>query len=188
MRLTEENREWATWDNTKMGLQDYKGGIYDAFVTKVYHKNYAKIYRLEFEQKLAKEYGLPYFYVKLENGKYDVRWFDKKSSRLPQAFWLKFKGIESNWELNKFDEWIKADEVIGSPLISVVNKGVRCETHEIVTYDAAVVAPFGKNLLRYTTEKLDYDMHFILYDNIWNTNFPMWYSDDGLFRFEVKKN
>ena len=26
-----------------------------------------------------------------------------------------------------------------------------------------------------------------LYNNIWNTNFPMWYSDDALFRFIKKK-
>lgn len=187
LRLTDENRWWAIWDNTKVGLADYRGGIFETSVTKAYAKGDVKIYRLEFESPVAAEYGLPHFMVKIENGKYDVRWYGKKASRLPQAFWLKFKDLDGNWELGKLGEWIKADEVIGSPLISAVDRGVRCEKCFITTYDAALVAPFGKKLLRYTTDDLESDMNFILYDNIWNTNFPMWYEDDAMFRFEVKK-
>jgi hypothetical protein len=26
-------------------------------------------------------------------------------------------------------------------------------------------------------------MHFNLYNNVWGTNFPMWYEDDARFRF-----
>jgi hypothetical protein len=31
------------------------------------------------------------------------------------------------------------------------------------------------------------DMYFNLYNNIWNTNFPMWFSDDAKFRFVIRK-
>ena len=45
--------------------------------------------------------------------------------------------------------------------------------------------PFGRRLLQYGVKDAKEDLWFCLYDNIWNTNFPMWYSDDGLFRFTV---
>ena len=64
---------------------------------------------------------------------------------------------------------------------------MRCEKGEITSYDAPLVAPFGKRLLQYNVKDLKSDMHFVLYDNIWNTNFPMWYSDDAMFMFDVKK-
>ena len=187
MRLTEQNRRWATWDFTKIGLEDYEGGIYEAKVTAAYKKDDEEIYILEFDKSVTEQYGLPYFTVRVKENHYDVRWFGKKASRLPQAFWIKFDGIDGNWELNKLDEWIKADDVIGSPLICAVNRGVRCEKGEITSYDAPLVAPFGKRLLQYNIKDLKSDMHFVLYDNIWNTNFPMWYSDDAMFRFDVKK-
>ena len=45
----------------------------------------------------------------------------------------------------------------------------------------------GLRLLQYGVQDARQDLCFCLYDNVWNTNFPMWYSDDGLFRFEVEK-
>lgn len=187
MRLTDQNRGWALWDFTKIGLEDYEGGIFEAKITGAYKKGDEKIFRLEFDKETAERYALPYFMAKINGNSYDIRWFGKKASRLPQAFWLKFKGIDGDWELNKLGEWIKAEDVLGSPLLSAVNRGVRCEKGEIMTLDAPLVAPYGKKLLQYNVKNLKSDMHFILYDNIWNTNFPMWYSDDSIFRFEVKR-
>ena len=27
---------------------------------------------------------------------------------------------------------------------------------------------------------------YVLYDNVWGTNFPLWYDDNALFSFEIK--
>ena len=116
-----------------------------------------------------------------------IKWFNKKASRLPQACWFKIKGYEENWELNKMGEWIKPSEIIGSPLISAVEKGVRNKDVIIEPVDSALVAPYGRMLLHYNETNLMNDLYFNLYNNIWNTNFPMWYSDDALFRFKIKK-
>ena len=84
-------------------------------------------------------------------------------------------------------EWISPFQIIGSPLISAVDKGVRNSSTEIVSYDACLVAPFGRRLLDYDLHPKTQDLYFNLYNNIWNTNFPMWYSDDTRFRFVKKK-
>ena len=175
--------DWAIWDFTKVGLPDYKGAIYEATVTETYKKENSLLYKLEFSNDVASEYGLPYFYLEVSENRYTLKWFGKKACRLPQACWLKFKNFDGDYELNKLGQWIKAEDIIGSPLISAVDKGVRNASTEINPLDSALVAPFGRRLLQYNCTDLKQDLYFNLYNNIWNTNFPMWYSDDAIFRF-----
>lgn len=178
--------DWAIWDFTKVGLPDYEGGIYFAKVRKAYKRGDDTLLRLEFEKDTADKFGLPYFYVKLSKDYTEIKWFNKKASRLPQACWFKYKGQAENWELCKMGEWIKPDSIIGSPLISAAEK-VRNGHIMIEPLDSALVAPFGKRLLQYNVKDISKDLYFNLYNNIWNTNFPIWYSDDAIFRFKIKQ-
>ncbi len=187
IKVTEENAWWSLWDNVKMGLPDYKGGIYTARVKESYECGEKTLYRLEFDADIAKEYGLPYFFAELEGDMLTIKWFGKKADRRPQACWVKFNGFEEKWELDKLGQWINPHEIVGSPLICGVNSGVRNRDVIIECLDSALVAPFGRSLLHYGEDCRDEDMYFNLYNNIWNTNFPMWYSDDGLFRFKLNK-
>ncbi len=185
LRWTEENSYWSIWDNIKVGLPDYKGGIYNANVKEAYCNENSKIFKLEFDENIADEYGLPYFYVEIKDNKIDIKWFGKKPSRLPQACWLKIKGFKENWEIDKLGQWIKPDNIVGAPLISAFDSGIRNETVFIRSFDATLAAPFGRKLLHYADGTGKQDMYFNLYNNVWNTNFPMWYSDDAMFRFEI---
>lgn len=188
MQITEKNRDWGSWDYTKVGLPDYVGGIYTAKATEGYEKGNVKVYKLEFDKNDAEKYGLPYFYLTVNgSNNIEIKWFGKKISRLPQACWMKFRGFDEKWELNKMGEWIKPDDIVGSPLISAIENGIRNSNYQINSLDAALVAPYGRKLLHYNEHDLKQDLYFNLYNNIWNTNFPLWYSDDALFRFEVTK-
>ena len=178
---------WAIWDFTKLGLEKYKGGVYTASVSGVYKKGAETLYHYVFSEELVQKYGLPEFYLSIENEKIELKWFNKKISRLPQAFWFKIKGLEEIWQLQKMGVWISPEEIIGSPLISAIDKGVKNPSVEIESYDCALVAPFGRQLLQYNLKNCKQDLYFNLYNNVWNTNFPMWYSDDALFRFFIKK-
>ncbi len=187
MQITEENKDWGNWDYTKVGLPDYTGGIYTAKATEEYKKENVKVYKLEFDKREKDKYGLPYFYLTVDDDDIAIKWFNKKPSRLPQACWLKFKRFEEKWELHKLGEWIKPSEIVGSPLISAIENGVRNSECQINSLDAALVAPYGRKLLHYNEHDLKQDLYFNLYNNIWNTNFPLWYSDDAIFRFKVEK-
>lgn len=184
MRLTVD---WAIWDFTKVGLPDYEGAIYIAKAVSQYKKDDKLIYEYRFDNNVETKYGLPYFWVEICDGKVEIKWFNKKVCRLPQAFWLKFKGLDEEWQINKMGEWINPNDIIGSPLISAVDKGIRNSTYELEMLDSCLVAPFGRNLLKYNLSDKKQDMYINLYNNIWNTNFPMWYSDDSLFRFNLTK-
>lgn len=187
MRLNDATVGWAIWDFTKVGLPDYNGGIYTAQVTEAYKKDNTEIYKLEFDKEIETKYGLPYFYLIIKDKNIEIKWYNKKNSRLPQACWFKIKGLDEEWKLNKMGEWISPENIIGSPLISAVENGVRNKSVVIETIDTALVAPYGRRLLHYNEKGLKQDLYFNLYNNIWNTNFPMWYSDDAVFRFVIKE-
>lgn len=186
MRLTDVNKHWSLWDFTKIGLPEGDGGMWDAEVVEAYEKNDVKLYKMAFPKEATEKYGLPYFFVEFSCGKLTLKWFDKKPNRYPQACWLKLKGYKENWELDKMGKWISPENIVGSPLISAVDRGVRNQDVEILSLDAPLVAPYGRRLLRYAEERGPQDLWFNLYNNIWNTNFPMWYEDDAMFRFEIK--
>lgn len=186
IKLTVENVGWCIWDFIKLGMPEYEGGIYPAAPCEVYKKGDSILYKLEFEDGAAKKYGLPYIWAEFCGGKLELRWFGKEASRLPQACWLKFKGFEESWEIEKLGKWTKPENILGSPLISGIDKGIRNKKAEIISLDAGLVAPYGRRLLDYDLQPEGEDMYFNLYNNIWNTNFPMWYSDDTRFRFEIK--
>ncbi len=57
----------------------------------------------------------------------------------------------------------------------------------IKTLDAPLVSPGERRLLQFdnTFAPLDGGMHFVLYNNLWGTNFPMWYEENAKFRFSL---
>ena len=178
---------WAMWDFTKMGLDDYVGGIYSAKITRAFCKGSERLYVLNFDNNVKEKYGLPEFCLKICGEDVELKWFGKQPSRFPQAFWLKIKGMDEDWLLNKLGAWISPREIVGSPLICGIDKGVKNSAATVLSLDCALVAPYGRRLLQYNCQNLKQDMYFNLYNNIWNTNFPMWYSDDAIFRFKIQK-
>jgi hypothetical protein len=51
-----------------------------------------------------------------------------------------------------------------------------------------MVMPFGRRLYDFEGGfDLEEDFWFCLYNNQYNTNFPLWYGDDSRFRFEIKR-
>ncbi len=176
---------WAIWDYTKQNLPTYQSGIFTAKVEKAVQYGTKKIYELKFDKGVTELCGLPVLYITIEDGQVEVSWFDKKPNRLPEAFWLKFKGYDENWQIHKLDQWMEPPARTDSPLLHGVWRGIRNETVEIESLDAPLVAPFGRHLLEYGIAHDTKDLYFNLYNNVWNTNFPLWYSDDAKFRFHI---
>ena len=187
MREPENGSWWKFWDFTKVGLPEYKGNIFVATVTKAYQKNEERLYELRFNFEIESKYGLPKLYLIEQGESVTITWLGKRASRLPQAFWFKIKGLEEKWWLQKLGVWISPEDILDSPLICGIDRGIRNPSFEIESLDCALVAPFGRRLLQYEVKDKKQDLYFNLYNNIWNTNFPMWYSDDALFRFIKKK-
>lgn len=59
---------------------------------------------------------------------------------------------------------------------------------QIESPDAFLVSPADSIeylLLFQDSQPVVEGMHFNLYNNLWGTSFPQWYSDDALFRFAL---
>jgi hypothetical protein len=58
----------------------------------------------------------------------------------------------------------------------------------IDTLDAPLVAPGEPSLLNYTVRQppLARGVHVNLLNNIWGTNFPMWFGEPARFRFMLR--
>ena len=176
------------WDFTKIGLPDYQGGIYPARAVEKWTRGSSRIYRLAFEGEVVELCGLPEVWLETDGEHVTLSWFNKAANRLPEAYWLKFRQLGEGWKLHKLGEWIDPHRVIGSLLIHGVERGVRNGQYRIDTLDAPLVAPFGRRLLDYEPDMQgETDLYFNLYNNIWNTNYPMWFGDDMKFRFVIGK-
>jgi len=58
----------------------------------------------------------------------------------------------------------------------------------IFSLDAPLVAPGRPSLLDFNNRQPDLrsGVSFNLYNNMWGTNFPMWYSEDAAFNFQLR--
>ena len=115
----------------------------------------------------------------------------KDASRLPEAGWLGFRPrtAAGDWRLGKLG-------VDVDPRSVVRNGGRSLHAVEEVTHtgarrfalrplDAALVAVGQRALLRFdnAVPNPDDGFHVNLHNNVWGTNFTMWFDDDLRFRF-----
>merc|ERR1711957_258547 len=111
--------------------------------------------------------------------------------------------------MSKLDSWVSPFSVVKGgmvPLHVVSDKGVRHPNNGVAvtvqSLDAGLASPGGKvpsGLLRYGDDEPELDpatvgggWHFNLHNNLWNTNYPLWYpfvpedEERGqVFRFRV---
>lgn len=126
----------------------------------------------------------------------ELQWFDKSACRLPEALWLSFapQGIDpSTWMMDKLGYPVSPLDVVrnGNRNLHAVGGGLSAKTPtgalRIESLDAPLVSPGTPRLLRFdnTPPDLAQGVHFNLYNNVWGTNFPMWYGEDARFRFTL---
>ena len=127
----------------------------------------------------------------------DIQWSEKSACRLPEAVWVSFVPKASDpagWALDKMGEYISPLEVVpnGNRKLHAVGAGVRYHGDdgemEIESMDAPLVAPGERSLLDFNNRQppVERGMHFNLHNNVWGTNFPMWFEDDARFRFVLR--
>ena len=182
----QSTRLWAYSDYLKPGIPlDYQGGNYTARVIEAYERGDERIFKLEFEETIKQMCGLPTVYIIESEGEVEIRWFGKKKNRLPEAIWARPLGYGKSFLPVKMGYTVDPKSARHSRNLhaaeAVVNENCRIDL-----IDSAVVAPYGMHLWDFGTTD-ESDLYFNLYNNKWNTNFPLWFSDDSKFRFKITK-
>jgi len=116
---------------------------------------------------------------------------DKDASRLPEAGWLGFRPLPApgDWRLTKLGTQIDPQAVVlrGNRSMHAVTEVRRSGGSAIALrpIDAPLVAVGSPALLRFdgTVPDPDDGFHVNLHNNVWGTNFTMWFDDDLRFRF-----
>jgi hypothetical protein len=207
-----KNWIWVLPDFTKPGLEDSIAASreYEPVMQHLYHEQSDAGHTFTVELRMPDEayslYGCPrqvfleiYFPDRAPMLQYRLIWFDKPANRMPEALWLSFNPKVSSpalWKMDKLGQMISPLDVIpdGNRKLHAVNTGLYYEddqTHLVISsLDAPLVAPGDRSLLNFNNRqpKLSSGFHFCLYNNIWGTNFPMWYEENGLFRFNLQLN
>lgn len=125
-----------------------------------------------------------------------LNWFNKPAHRLPEASWFSFiPSIQAgSWILDKMGQPVDFRDVVkdGNRKLHAIQNDVRLDDSNqkciIESLDAPLVAPGERNLLNFDNQLPDAKdgVHFCLHNNVWGTNFMMWFGEDMKFRFKMK--
>ncbi|MCF7954029.1 MAG: DUF5054 domain-containing protein [Spirochaetales bacterium] len=205
------HHQWSLQDYTKPGLSrlhDLQHTIYhpqkpiaflldadDAFEVRIYGR---------MPREASEEFGAPrevltrYMFNKIDNELTVMyHWHKKDANRIPESSWLEFDlaaGEHTTCILDKMGQAVSPLDIVknGNRALHAVDSGVTFSTDELeirlLTQDAPLVS-IGRPRI------LEFDQHpascregvfFNLHNNLWGTNFPMWYEDDGMFSFTLQ--
>lgn len=126
-----------------------------------------------------------------------LRWSAKVPTRLPEAGWIGFRlpAIPARTRMRKLGlEWDPADVVTGGgrhlhaldgPVQLDFADGLQLE---VTSHDALLYAPCGPHLLVDPEKpyRSGSEIWFNLFNNVWNTNFPLWFGEPMGYRFTIR--
>lgn len=208
-RNMEENGVWAYPDFGRPLLK-YADGKYpqgrfyykltDAFVLKG-EASVKILANLQCDKALCENAGAPrsvqILYTLHSGGlRFDVLWYGKDANRLTEAVFLHLYPNADDFSLVKLGSRIDYKNVasMGGKNLHAVEKCVlqnHSGSFDFVNYHSPLISIGRGKILEYdnTIESIEKDgIAYVLYNNVWGTNFPLWYEDNARFTFEILKN
>lgn len=150
------------------------------------------------DKKLPEELGAPHkiqiVYALNEDGlTFDVSWFKKDANRLTEAMYLHIMPAFNELSITKIDEDIDPFSVAskgGRKLHAVFNAHIKTDGGEyrIINRHSPVLSLGTGKILEFDNKFEDCQkdgITYVLHDNVWGTNFPLWYEENARFRFEI---
>ncbi len=194
-----ETAVWALGDFARPNLKIFEGkypaGLFSYRTEKIYAQDNQITVNLFCDRKLCNDLGAPrliqVIYTLSDKGlDIDVSWFDKDANRLTEAIYLNFFPSADSVELTKLGCQVKPEEVTrnGSRNLHAVQK-VCFGNCEIINVHSPLVS-FGRGKILEFDNKLESvrkdGISFVLQNNVWGTNFPLWYEDNARFLFKIR--
>ncbi len=204
-----QQHDWAREDFTKPGLTvaESESRMWLPRCKAAFHRQSRNVqeflFHLGFEDQAHQKYGAPSdvylrYSVSGEESSLSInlQWFNKKASRLPEALWFSFQPEPlpgGEWVIDKMDKDLSPLSVVenGNRHLHAAGKYVRCRAGNlemtISPLDSPLIAPGQRSLLDFNNDQPDLrgGAHFCLLNNLWGTNFPMWFEEDCLYRYKV---
>lgn len=207
-RNLDKNKIWVVPDFARPALAHYKGkysiGNYPYQVKDInYLINYNElivIASLGIDERLSDELGAPRVfnirYTLNLKGKLDIEllWLNKDASRLSESLFMHLNIIIDKDSLRyyKLGQEINPYDVVvnGNRNLSAV-ESIRLECnkkrYKVINHHSPLVAMGCGKILKFDNqyESIDNGISYNLYNNVWGTNFPLWYSDNAYFKYSI---
>ena len=122
------------------------------------------------------------------------RWRGKDPSRIAHSLWVGFEPTASLGAMSftKLGEKIDPQDVCagGGRALHAIDGAVLFGGEKILTSsDAPLLAPGERDICRFRNPLPTGGVApfwFNLYNNVWGTNFPVWFGEDAVFRFTIR--
>lgn len=131
-----------------------------------------------------------------EGIQFDVIWCGKDANRLTEAIFLHLYPNAGDFKLVKLGGQIdyKSTVSMGGRNLHAVEQSIMKKdfgNFDFINYHSPLISIGKGKILEYDNKIEDIKkdgISYVLYDNVWGTNFPLWYEDNALFSFEITKN
>ena len=126
--------------------------------------------------------------------KFDVLWCGKDANRLTEAIFLHLYPNTADFKLVKVGSLIDYNSTVsmGGRNLHAVEKCVMKNdfgTFDFINRHSPLISVGRGKILEYDNkiESIEKDgVSYVLYDNVWGTNFPLWYEDNARFEFDIR--
>lgn len=199
---------WAVGDFARPGLKRYdkklKKGLFTYSVCEARVLTDAESLTIQLhmniEQYASKELGAPYEIMavyQLTNDKLalSVEWLKKDAARTTESIALRLYPVsDKTLRYIKLGQLIAPDNVVskGGRKLMAVEKtlfDIAGKEYSVICKEAPLIATDGGNILHFDNQSVNdasKGVAYILYNNVWGTNFPLWYEDSAMFNIEIK--
>lgn len=203
-RNLKKTAHWAVGDFARPLLKytngKYPVGRFAYFVDKISCMNGNKLaVNLKCDNRLCEELGAPrlvqIIYTLDENGlNVSLSWFEKDASRLTEAVYMHLFPSSDNIQFRKIDDMIEPKSAVsmgGRNLHAVFDTEIECnnQSYKIMNYHSPLVS-IGRGKILHFDNRLEDAVKdgitYVLYNNVWGTNFPLWYENNAYFEFDIK--
>lgn len=157
------------------------------------------IANLECDKKINEELGAPRliqveYELSNDGVKINTAWFNKDASRTTEALFLHFYPADGDFKMIKIGQEIYNGEIVsmGGKNLNAVEKAILktdSNSYEFINCDCPLISVGKGKILEYDNKSEDYKkdgISYVLYDNVWGTNFPLWYEENAKFEFVIK--
>lgn len=167
------------------------------------------LFKLTMEPETFIKYGAPQYLwesvnVQKSQVEIELQWFEKTSTRLPEASFFSFEPFPQNnnheWKMDKLGELVSPNQVIlnGSQAQHGVWSGIYYTNPQgdgliVESLDSGLACPAPYTTFPVTRKPKFFEgMAFNLFNNIWNTNYILYFpflkneDSNSRFRFTLK--
>jgi len=198
---------WAEHDFGKPNLPKMPSTTYNGTLGKVWRSEKSLLLEIVFPKEVVSEFGgaeQTFIQFDFEDSTFNITatFINKTSTRLPESMHIRMHASpESVYRVHKLNGWVDPLDVVsrGAKRLHGVQDGIS-QTYDgkglmIDFVDSALVAfggpdAFPTPIVNETSDVLKYGANAILWDNLWGTNYIMWYpfanySADIKYRFSA---